>query len=137
MHVVVTLDWKRGLQFEGGRQGGPVAVVDGTGAEAPSPVEALLLALAGCTAADVVEVSRKMRQPIEDATLAVRVEGERAPEPPRRYTRIRLSYRVAGPGLSKEKLQRAVDLSHEKYCSVLHTLRPDLQVESELEVRSA
>lgn len=138
MDVTVTLEWTgEGLRFHGGREGGPTARVDGSGETAPSPMETLLLALAGCTASDVVEIARKMRQPMDGATLQVRVEGERAPEPPRRYTRIRLLFRVSGPGLSKKQLQRAIDLSRERYCSVLHTLRSDLRLESELELRAS
>ena len=136
MDVTVKLEWQNGLRFEGGREAGPRTRVDGEGKDAPSPMETLLLALAGCTAADVVEIARKMREPIEGSAFEVRVEGERAPEPPRRYTRIRLRYRVVGAGLSREKLERAIELSQGKYCSVLHTLRPDLTVDTELELSS-
>jgi putative redox protein len=137
MPVEVTLTWLGDLRFEGGRTGGPAIRLDGAGADGPSPMEALLLALAGCTAADVVEIGRKMREPWEGASFRVHVEGERAPEPPRRYTRIRLAYRVSGAGLDRAKLERAIALSHEKYCSVLHSLRPDLVVESRLETDGA
>ena len=61
--------------------------------------------------------------------------GDRACEAPRRYTRIRLVYEVQGLGVGEEeKVRRAIALSHEKYCSVLHTLRPDVEVRSELVV---
>lgn len=134
MDAVVTLQWSGDLCFEGRGRGDAPVTVDGDGARGPAPMEALLLALGGCTASDVVEIARKMREPLETAKFTVRIEGERAPEPPRRYTKVRVVYRVAGRGLSKEKLQRAVNLSQEKYCSVLHTMRPDLRFESELEV---
>lgn len=136
MDTAVTLEWRGDLSFEGRGRGGAPATIDGDGAHGPAPMETLLLALGGCTASDVVEIGRKMRQPLDGAKFTVRVEGDRAPEPPRRYTRVRLVYRVVGRGLSKEKLQHAVDLSQAKYCSVLHTLRPDLRFESELDVLS-
>lgn len=137
MAVLVNLEWTGGLRFRGGREGGAALTVDGDGAEGPSPMETLLLALAGCTAADVVEIGRKMREPLEGASFRVRVEGERAPEPPRRYTRVRLRYTWRGAGLSRANLERAIRLSQEKYCSVLHTLRPDLELEWTLEVEPA
>jgi len=93
--------------------------------------ESLLLALAGCTGADVVDMLDKMRVHLEG--LDVHVEGERAPEAPRRYTAVRLHF--VARGLSPESepgLRRAVELSREKYCSVLHTLRTDVVVESDV-----
>ena len=137
MDVRVKLQWVDDLRFRAGRDGGPTITVDGDGAEGPSPMDALLLALAGCTAADVVDIARKMREPVEGAHFDVRVEGERAPDPPRRYTRVRLHYAWRGEGLSREKLERAIRLSQEKYCSVLHTLRPDLELEWTLDLEPA
>jgi len=126
--VAVTLRWTgEGLRFEGEVDGGASLVVDGGGKEAPSPMQSLLAALAGCMGIDVVEILRKMRVPLE--SLEVRVEGDRAPEPPRRYTRIGLVYRVRGVEAEHEdRVWRAIELSREKYCSVLHTLRPDVEV---------
>lgn len=126
--VDVALRWLGdGLRFEGGAVGGPVTAVDGDGRWATSPVNLLAISLAACTAADVVDILGKMRVRLE--ALAVNVEGERRPEPPRRYTRIRLEYRVRGvPAEDEPKLQRAVTLSHEKYCSVLHSLREDIEL---------
>lgn len=137
MGVLVNLQWTGDLRFHGGRENGATWSVDGDGAEGPSPMEALLLALAGCTAADVVDISRKMRGSLEGASFRVRVEGERAAEPPRRYTRVRLHYAWRGAGLPRAKLERAIRLSQEKYCSVLHTLRPDLELEWTLEFEPA
>jgi putative redox protein len=105
---------------------------DGDGAVATSPLTTLLLALGACTAADIVDITRKMRVALGGLELAL--EGDRAPEPPRRFTRIRLVYRVTGVvEAEREKVRRALDLSHEKYCSVLHTLRPDTEIGTELE----
>jgi putative redox protein len=137
MDVIVELEWTGDLRFRGGREGGALVTVDGDGKDGTTPMETLLLALGGCTAADVVEIAHKMREPVERAGFRVRIEGERAPEPPRRYTRVRILYRWRGQGLSREKLERAITLSQEKYCSVLHSLRPDLELEWSLEMEPA
>lgn len=130
--VTVALEWEgEGLRFSGGAPEGPQGRVDGNGQAAPSPMQTLLLALAGCTASDVAEILSRMRLPM--AGLSVRVEGDRVTHPPRRYQRIKLSYTVRGVAATDEdKVRRAVTLSHEKYCSVLHTLRADLDVVHEL-----
>lgn len=130
--VTVVSRWRGGLRFETtGRAGVPV-VVDGGGREGPTPMESLLISLATCMGSDVVDILTKMRVPFEG--LGVRVEGDRWPEPPRRYTAIRLTYEVEGVAPEDEaKLERAVDLSRDKYCSVIHTLRPDLEVAIRIE----
>jgi putative redox protein len=95
-------------------------------------MEGLLIALASCMGIDVVDMLNKMRVPFEG--LVVRAEGDRRPEPPRRYTAIRLVYEARGVAEDAEpKLQRAVDLSRDRYCSVLHTLHPDLDLSIEIE----
>jgi putative redox protein len=122
----VELHWSgEGLRFESGVAGG--GIIDGDAEAGPSPMQALLLGLAGCMAVDVIMILQKMRVPLEG--LAVRVAGDRAPEPPRRFTRITLVYETRGLAPADEdKLTRAIELSRDKYCSVLHTLRPEIEV---------
>lgn len=125
--TVVEARWDGAMRFEAAGKSGVPVVVDGDQAEGPSPMESLLIGLATCMGADVVDMLGKMRVPFDG--LAVRVEGDRRGDPPRRYTAIRLAYGVSGvPEESEEKLQRAVDLSRDKYCSVLHSLRPDVEI---------
>lgn len=125
--VSVEVQWDEGMRFEAAGRGGVPIVVDGDARAGPSPVESLLISLASCMAADVVDILAKMRVPIR--ALAVRAEGDRWPDPPRRYTAIRLTYEAEGvPEPDVGKLQRAVDLSRDTYCSVLHTLHPDLDL---------
>jgi putative redox protein len=133
--VTVELAWAgAGMRFSGGRTGGPAIVMDGDGADGPSPMVALLLGLAGCMAADVVDIATKMRLPL--ATLEVVADADRRPEPPRRYTAIRLRYIVGGVAAADEaKVWRAIELSRERYCSVMHSLRDDIDVAIELELR--
>jgi putative redox protein len=130
--VRVEVVWDEGLRFEGRGRGGVPVVLDGDSVAGPSPTETLLMGLAACMGADVVDILKKMRVPLE--ALSVRAEGDRRPEPPRRYTAIRLTYETRGvPGQDADKLQRAVELSRDKYCSVLHTLRPEVDVEIRIE----
>lgn len=125
----IELRWTgEGERFEGGTPGGPVTVVDGDAAAAPSPMDGLLLSLAGCMGIDILMILQKGRVPVDD--LRVEIEADRAPEPPRRFTALRMTVHVAGPGEGDEKkIQRAVDLSRDRYCSVFHSLRTDLDVE--------
>lgn len=125
----VTLRWSgQGDLFHGLGAADLEIPLDGDSERGPSPTEALLMSLAACMGVDVRMILEKSRVPLE--TLEVEVEGERAPEPPRRFTRILLIYRLRGPSEEDEpKLQRAIDLSRDKYCSVLHTLREDLELE--------
>ncbi len=80
------------------------------------PTEMLLLGLGGCTAFDVVDILEKSRQPIEDCV--VEVTGERADSVPKVFTRIEINYLVSGRGLDRAKVERAVNLSAGKYCSI-------------------
>jgi putative redox protein len=129
-NVDVALDWLgHGLAFEGGAEGGPTVNLDGDGGAGPTPVQTALLSLAACMAADVLDILRKMR--LVPTAMAVRARGDRKPEPPRRYTRVELVFRVAGLGKTEEpKVERAIQLSREKYCSVLHTWRPGIELET-------
>jgi len=125
----VRLRWRGdGLVFLGGAPGGPEIVLDSEGKAGPSPTQVLLLALAGCMGVDVRMILEKSRVPLE--SLEVRIEGERVEEPPRRFRSMRLTYRLRGPREEdRTKVERAVQLSRETYCSVLHTLRPDLELD--------
>ncbi|MCG6988151.1 MAG: OsmC family protein [Gemmatimonadetes bacterium] len=129
----VGLRWTgKDLRFVGGTEGGPEIVLESGGKDAPSPTALLLISLAGCMGVDVVDILGKSRVPVQ--SLEVSVEGDRAPEFPRRFTAIRLVYRLRGPEPEHQaRLERAIDLSRDKYCSVLHTLRPDLPLDIRIE----
>ena len=122
----VVLRWEEGLRFRGGEPGGPSTVIDGDNTSGPGPMLTLLLAAAACTASDVVVILEKMR--IQLRELQVEASGVRRETEPRRYLAIHLTYRIGGSGLDETKVRRAIDLSLEKYCSVLHSLAPDLAV---------
>ncbi|HEX6307015.1 MAG TPA: OsmC family protein [Longimicrobiales bacterium] len=132
--VTVALAWTGAArQLRGGRVGGPEIVLDSDGAAGPSPPTALVLALAGCMAVDVLDITEKMRVPLSG--LRVVVEGDRRPDPPRRFTALRQKFIASGVSAEDEpKVRRAIDLSREKYCSVLHSLREDIVLSFELEL---
>lgn len=126
------LEWTgTGLVYEGGPEPALQVTVDSDGHEGGSPMDYLLLSLASCMAVDVQMILGKSRVPVE--ALAVEAFGDRAPQPPRRFTALRLVYEVRGPGPEHQaRLERAVALSRDKYCSVLHSLRPDIELEIEI-----
>jgi putative redox protein len=89
------------------------------------PTEAMLAGAAGCMAIDVVSFLRKMRCDIE--SFRIKTLGHRNPEPPQYFTGIELHIEIKGSGITEKKMERAVSLSRDKYCSVYHTLRPDME----------
>lgn len=125
----VTLEWTGdGVHFRGRgtRPPSPAVDIDGDGESGPSPTQQLLLAAGACSAIDVVMILQKMRVGLED--VQVRVTGTRREEHPRRFVSLHLEFRVAGEGADETKAKRAVELSVEKYCSVIHTLAEDVTV---------
>lgn len=126
----VTLVWREGTLFDGGAGGGPTVPVDADGRVAPSPMTGLLVALAGCTGADVVSILTKKRADLR--AFRVEVTSERREDHPRRYTAITLTYHVAAPGLTAAAARHAIELSLERYCSVTHSLAPDIVLRHEL-----
>ena len=125
---VVRATWDGEQRFDTGRPDGPVARLDGTGQTGQSPPDVLLSALATCSGIDVADILAKRRTPPE--RLSVDVEGDRREEHPRRFTRIRLHFRVDGAGIDAPQVERAIALSLEKYCSVAASLASDIALET-------
>ena len=131
----IGLRWIGGLAFEGGPAEGPRIVVDGNSQDGPSPMDLALMAVAACMAVDVKLILEKMRVPPEALEVAAR--GERVHDHPRRFSGVRMVFRVGGLAEADQgKAEQAIALSKEKYCSVLFSLRPDLRLETALEVGS-
>jgi putative redox protein len=122
----VVLSWQEGLCFEGGEPAGSSVTIDGDNAAGPGPMLTLLLAAAACTGSDVVVILQKMRIQLKE--LRIEAEGVRRVDEPRRYVSIHLTYRMSGTGLDETRARRAIDLSLQKYCSVVHSLAADLAV---------
>ncbi len=121
-----------GLAFSGRVGSGPTVTIDGDAQAGPSSTDSLLLGLMGCMSIDVLMILQKGRVTVN--SLETRVEAERAPEPPLYFTRVRLTFVLDGPSPEESgKVDRAIELSREKYCSVLHSLRRDLEFETAVE----
>jgi putative redox protein len=126
--------WEGGMRYRGGPEGGPALLLDGHREAAPSPVDALLVAIASCSAIDVVDYLDKRRTPPTACSVTVRFS--RAPTPPRRLTELHLVFRVATDS-AREHVERAAQLSFEKYCSVASSLAPDTRLTWEVELQLA
>lgn len=124
-------DWKQGDLFEGSAENGNTVLFDADSAHAhgPSPMEAILMALCGCTSVDVVSILQKKRQPLTG--LRVSARAKRAETPPQVFTHILLTYAVRGR-LSRKAVEDAVSLSKNKYCSVSKMLEKAAVIEYEI-----
>ena len=109
-----------GMRLIGETDSSPAIVIDSSGEfgthSGPSPMELVLIGLAGCTGMDVISIMEKKRQPMSN--LQVIAEGERAETHPRVYTKIHLEFIAYGSGISSKALERAIELSEKRYCSV-------------------
>lgn len=125
-----TVTWAGNLAFDGLSPSGHEIKMD-AGQEAggvnsgPRPTELLLHAVAGCTGIDIVLILKKMR--LEPQDFRMEIEGERAEDHPKRFTRLHIHYVLEGE-LPDEKVAKAIKLSKDKYCSVSHSLNADLSV---------
>ena len=130
----IDLEWSGGSRYSVTTPSGARVPLDREAKAGPSPMEGLLASLAGCMAIDIVVILERMRALPERLTGSV--AGERAEEPPRRFTRIRLEFTASGGAVSSARMERAVRLSFEKYCSVLHTLDEGIEYDWKAEVES-
>jgi putative redox protein len=129
------VSWTNGVQFVAETGSGHAVVLDG----APEyggrnsgmrPMEMVLAGTAACTAFDVVSILKKMRQDITD--VAVDLNGDRAEEDPKVFTKLHFIYRVSGNALDAAKVEQAVKLSKEKYCSATIMLAKTAEVSFEI-----
>ena len=129
--MIAHSDWKQDNVFEATAENGNTIVFDGDAGHThgPSPMEAVLMALCGCTSVDVVSILHKKRQ--ELTGLRVSATATRADAPPRVFTHIKLTYAVRGK-LSRKAVDDAVSLSKNKYCSVSLMLDKAAKIEYEI-----
>ena len=129
--------WIEGVSFSAESGSGHAVVTDGSPDAGGRnlgvrPMELVLMGAASCTAFDVVTILRKARQPISDC--AVDAVAERADTVPRVFTKIHLNYRVAGRGLDPKQVERAVQLSKDKYCSATLMLGKTAAITYDIEI---
>jgi putative redox protein len=136
MKHVVDMSWTDKIAFEADMDGHKV-VVDATPESGgndlgPRPKKLMLTALAGCTGIDVIMILKKMK--VVPEAFHVIVEGELTDEHPKYYHKIKVIYQFKGKDLPIEKLQRAVNLSEEKYCGVSAVYKKAIDLETEIRV---
>ncbi len=124
-----TLTWDKDLIFVGRTNRGYEVEYDAQQQWGCSPTETLLLSVAGCMGIDMVSFLKKMK--VEIKSYKMDIVGERNPTPPQYYTSIEMIISVTGTGLTAKKIERAIALSQDKYCSVYHSLRKDLKMKVE------
>ena len=129
----IEAEWKGGGAFIGtNASGGTVQM--GMLDEHPgiSPMEMLLVGLAGCTGVDIVDILAKKREPLQ--ALKVKVRGKKAEDFPKIYKEIEITYLIWGDGIDPKAVERAIQLSEEKYCSVSAMLRQAAQIKSSYQI---
>jgi len=131
--ITAKVNWTDAMCFDGIASSGHHVIVDGESKKGSSPMELVLVALCGCTAYDVVSILQKKREPF--TAVEVTAQAEKAPDPPRVYTAIKLHYRVAGK-VSRKAVEDAVRLSKEKYCSVSAMLEKTADITHIIELDS-
>jgi putative redox protein len=130
--------WKKGLSFTGTAETGfsvPLGADPRVGGDNDGfrPSELILVGLAGCTAMDVISILAKKRQQI--TAFEVRAHGERAATDPKRFTGFQVEYIVTGKGIDASAVERAVELSETKYCTVMATLRSAGPITTKVTIR--
>jgi putative redox protein len=130
--TTATLTWQGDLRFTA-RSGDHEVTLDSDGTAGPSPVQAVAMALASCMAIDVADIITKGRHPF--TALEATIAGERREDPPRRFVRFTMHFVITG-AVPDHAMERAIQLSRDKYCSVWHSLREDILLDTSFEVRS-
>jgi putative redox protein len=121
MSTQAQLQWIKEWQFTARAGDGPTVLIDGKEPRSgSSPMQLVLMGVAGCTAIDVILVMEKKRINVTD--FQINISGERADDHPRRYTHIQIEYVLTGTGISEKAVERAIQLSETKYCSAIGSL---------------
>jgi putative redox protein len=125
-----------GMRFIGAADSGYTVAIDDSadsgGGSATTPVELVLVALAGCAGMDVISILRKQRQPVR--SLEVRAHGQRRDELPKIFTTIALHFVVRGAGVAPAAIERAIELTQTRYCSVWGMLTPQATITPSFEI---
>jgi putative redox protein len=134
------IKWIEGVSFAGQSESGHTVVMDGppdAGGQnlGVRPMEMLLLGMGGCTAFDVVHILRKSRQPVSDCVAEI--DAERAATDPKVFTKIHVHFIITGKGLDPKRVEQAVTLSSEKYCSASIMLGKVAEVTHDFEIQEA
>jgi putative redox protein len=126
MTVKAQLNWTEGMQFIARAGNGPAVVLDSSeGGSGPSPMEMVLMGVAGCAAIDVIMIMEKKRAQVTG--FQVNITGERAEEYPKRYTDIKIEFVLYGKGIKPKAVEQAIQLSETKYCGAIASLNAEFK----------
>ncbi len=136
MKESINVQWLEGMSFEAEVDGFKVAIdadteFGGT-SKGPKPKPLMMVALAGCTGMDIVSLLNKMR--VDYESLNVIIEGDLTEEHPKHFTRMKVIYELKGKNINIKKVQKAVDLSKEKYCGVSYSYKGVMDLEYEIRI---
>ena len=136
MKSSIKLEWQKGMSFETELNGHKI-IIDaepnvGGQDKGPSPKPLMMVALAGCTGMDVVSILKKMRVELEG--FNVFLEAELTEEHPKHYKSMKVIYEFKGQNLPLEKLEKAINLSEERYCGVSESYRKAMELSSEIRI---
>src|SRR5512139_2888648 len=121
MSVKAQVEWKEKMQFVGQAGESPSVILDNPdGKTGPTPMEMVLMGIAGCTAMDVISILIKKRADVTG--FQVNITGERAEDHPKHYTKFLVEYVLEGRGLSSKDVERSIELSVTRYCSVINSM---------------
>jgi len=130
-----TLTWDKDLIFVGRTQRGYEIDFDAKVEWGCMPTESLMLSLAGCMGIDVLSFLKKMR--VEVKSFKIDISGDRNPTPPQFYKAMQMHITIAGDNVTPKKMDRVISLSHEKYCSVFHSLRKDMKITVDYTIKAS
>ncbi len=130
MEAKVVLTWKENLAFEANIDEHRIIIDSHEGNTGPSPKKLLMVSLGGCTGMDVVSIIKKMK--VEFSKFYIELLGEINDEHPKKYNHIKIRYFIDANENEKEKIEKAILLSKDKYCGVWNTLYPALSIEYEI-----
>lgn len=129
--MFIHMSWNGKLGFQAQTESGHLVLVDakaevGGENKGPSPMELLLVSLAGCTAMDVVSILKKRKADLQN--FSIKMEGQRSSQHPKYFTRIDVEYNLEGKNLREEDIKQAIELSLNKYCSVSAMLKEKAEI---------
>lgn len=135
-----SVKWLGNVAFEAESGSGHKMIIDGPpevggNNQGPRPMELLLLGMGACSSVDVISILKKSRQGISGCL--VELSAERAEEPPKIFTRIHLHFKITGSDLKEKSVQRAIQLSAEKYCSASIMLGAKATITHDFEIIGA
>jgi putative redox protein len=135
--MATVVKWQGGMAFEGTTESGHAVLMDaapevGGENKGARPMEMVLLGLGGCTSIDVMMMLQKSQQDVTDCQ--VEIASERSDSIPKVFTKIHVHFKVSGHGLNPKKVERAVNLSAEKYCSVSKMLEHSVEMSHDFEI---